>query len=200
MQILPIWDATVDLNFFQNVINIGNVDSTISKYISDQAGFSWFGKINTNLKLPGGFTLQINGNYESPKVIAQGTMKEVWWVDAALRKNLWKNKATIVANVSDIFNTRKYTTLYNLPTYDETYYRDRETRVGTLTFTYRFGSTGNNATKGRGKQNMNNNNKPQTPEERENNLKQGDDNSGDQGMGGGGNSGGNGGSGNSGGS
>jgi len=200
MQILPIWDATVDLNFFQNVINIGNVDSTISKYISDQAGFSWFGKINTNLKLPGGFTLQINGNYESPKVIAQGTMKEIWWVDAALRKNLWNNKATIVANVSDIFNTRKYTTLYNLPTYDETYYRDRETRVGTLTFTYRFGSTGNNATKGRGKQNMNNNNKPQTPEERENNLKQGDDNSGDQGMGGGGNSGGNGGSGNSGGS
>jgi len=184
IQILPIWDATLNFNFFQNQINVGNIDSAQSQYIADNNGFSWFGKINTNLKLPGGFSLQINGNYESAKPIAQGTVKEVYWMDAALKKSFLKNKATLVVNCSDVFNTRKYTTLYNLAQYDETYYRNRETRVGTLTFTYRFGKTSKPATSRKGKSTT-----PSAPgeEERENNLKQGDDN--DQG-GGGGNSGG----------
>jgi iron complex outermembrane recepter protein len=191
IQILPIWDATLNFNFFQNEINIGNVDSSEAQYLSDNSGFSWFGKLNTNLRLPAGFSLQINANYESPKPIAQGTLKQVYWVDAAVRKNLWKNKATVVVNCSDIFNTRKYTTLYNLAQYDETYYRDRETRVGTITFTYRFGKAPKASTPRKSK----NSNAVPGEEERENNLKQGEDNDQGGGMGGGGNGGGGGNSG-----
>jgi len=194
LQLLPIWDATISVNLFQNEINIGN--SAETQYLSDESGFSWIGKANTNIKLPGNFSLQLNGNYESPKVVAQGKLQEVYWLDAALRKNLWKNKATVVLNCSDIFNTRKYTTLYSLSNYTETYYRDRETRVGNLTFTYRFGKTdlGKNAQRGKSKDNPN----PllKDKEDRENNLK--GDEKDDQGGGGsqGGQNGGQGGGGN----
>ncbi len=184
VNILPFWDATLDFNFFQNQINIGNkLDSSFLKFVKSQSAFSWFGKVNTNFKLPKNFSLQLNGNYESPKVQAQGTLKEVYWVDVALRKNLWKNKVTIVANCSDIFNTRKYTTTVNIPgVYNETYYRDRETRVANLTFTYRFGSKNPQAAAApggkRGKKNTDAN-KPTIPDnERENNLKGGDDDNG----------------------
>jgi len=192
IQILPIWDATLDVNLFQNEIKVGNVDAASRPYVADNSGFSWFGKLNTNVKLSKGLSLQIVGNYESAKPIAQGRIDEIWWMDAALRWNFLKNnKATLVLNVSDIFNTHKSTTVYDLTAYTETYYRDRETRIGNLTFTYRFGKSdfGSKAGKGKGK---NQQNAKPGEEDRENNLKQGEDN--DQGGGGqGGNGGGQGG-------
>jgi outer membrane receptor protein involved in Fe transport len=136
LQLLKAWDATLSFNFFQNEVRGANIDP-----ILNNSGFSWFSKFNTNIKLPAGFSLQMNGNYEAPRIAAQGTLKEVYWVDAAIKKNLLKNKATVTLNVSDIFNTRKYTTVYNYPTSTQTTYRDRETRIGNLTFTYRFGKS-----------------------------------------------------------
>lgn len=136
LQVLPMWDFTVSFNFFQNEVLGANIDPLLNN-----SGFSWFGKFNTNVKLPAGFSFQMNGNYEAPKVAAQGTLQEVYWIDAAVKKNLLKNKATITVNVSDIFNTRKYTTVYAYPMSIQTTYRDRETRIGNITFTYRFGKS-----------------------------------------------------------
>ena len=136
MQLLPIWDATVNLNFFQTDLQGQNVDPSLQN-----SGFSWFGKVNTNVRLPKGFSLQLNGNYEAPEIEAQGTEKAVYFIDVALRKSLLNNKASIVLNVSDIFNTRKYTRDYDFGGYHQITYRDRETRIGNITFTYRFGKT-----------------------------------------------------------
>jgi outer membrane receptor protein involved in Fe transport len=135
-QILPIWDATLNFNFFQTEIQGANVDPSLQN-----SGFSWFGKINTNLRLPQGFSLQLNGNYEAPEIEAQGTEKAVYFVDAALKKSFLKNKASIVLNVSDIFNTRKYSRRYDLDNYYQLTYNDRETRIANITFSYRFGKS-----------------------------------------------------------
>ncbi len=181
-QIIPIWDATINANFFENQLVVGG-DSIQRKYLSNNSGFTWFGKINTNLKLPKNFSFQVNANYESPKVITQGTLKETYWVDVALKKNFWKNKATLVLNCSDIFKTHVFVTNYNLPYYDETINRVKETRIGNLQFTYRFGKQ--DLGKAGGKQKPADEKlKPVKPtdEDREKNMKEGDDN--DQGGGG----------------
>jgi hypothetical protein len=181
IQLLPIWDATLNFNFFQNKILIGNTNPELSSFLTDNSGFSWFGKVNTSIKLPDGFSFQINANYESPKVIAGGSLRETYWVDLALKKNLWKNKATIIVNCSDVFKTHQFITDYNNLQYTETINRVRETRIGNLTFTYRFGKS--DIGKGRNKQKDNSNNLQKDKEDRENNLK-GDDKD-DQGGGGG---------------
>ncbi len=186
VQILPIWDATLNLNFFENQLIIGNANPEYTKYLSDNSGFTWFGKVNTSVKLPMNFTLQINGNYESPKVIAQGNLKETYWVDVALKKGFWKNKATLILNCSDIFNTHTLVTNYNLSAYSETINRVRETRIGNITFTYRFGKSdiGKGGPGGkRGKSMDDKKPQPPTDSDREKNLKEGDD-GGDQGGGG----------------
>ncbi len=183
LQFTKIWDATLNLNFFQNELIIGNGNPEFTKYLTNNSGFTWFGKVNTSIKLPKNFSLQINGNYESPKVIAQGNLKETYWVDVALRKNLWKNKATLILNCSDIFNTHVFYTDYNLAPYNETINRIRETRIGNITFTYRFGKSdpGKNFAMGngdkQGKQ-TEKRSKPEKPsdEDRQKNLKDGDDN------------------------
>jgi iron complex outermembrane receptor protein len=148
-QLLKMWDATVNVNFFENRILGTNIDPTL-----DNSGYSWFAKLASNLRLPKGFSLQANGTYEAPKVAAQGKTQEVWFVDLALKKALWSNKASLVLNVSDIFNTRKYTTDYSFPGgATQSIYRDRETRIGNLTFTYRFGKSDTKAANRRAKDN-----------------------------------------------
>lgn len=188
-QIIPIWDATLNVNFFENQLTAGNnIGAAYKNYLTNSDGFAWFGKVNTSIKLPANFSFQVNANYESPKVIAQGTLKETYWVDVALRKNLWKNKATLILNCSDIFKTHSYVTTYNLPTYNETIDRVRETRIGNITFTYRFGKSDLGKSSGKGKpgKNMDDKNKPPKPgdEDRDNNLKDKNDNDNGGGAGG----------------
>jgi len=165
VQMTRFWDATLNMNFFQNNILGTNIDPTLNN-----SGFSWFGKLNTNLRLPYGFSFQLNANYEAPKVAGQGRVQEVYWVDAALRKSLLKNKAAVVLNVSDIFNTRKYTTEYTYPMYTMTDYRDRETRIGNITFTYNFGHS-ESSPKGMGnggRRKQSNGNAPEKDKDRQN--------------------------------
>ena len=102
---------------------------------------TWFGKLNTNLKLPDNFSFQVNVNYVAPTIITEGTTKQTWWMDLALRKSFLKNKLMVVANCSDVFKTHQFISYYNLGTYNETINRVKETRVGMLTATYRFGKT-----------------------------------------------------------
>jgi len=178
IQLLPgVWDALISLNGFQ--ANILDNDPTLQN-----SGFSWVGKITTNIKLPMGFNLQVNGSYESPKVVPEGHLQEVYWIDVAIRKNFLKNKATLVLNYSDILNSRKFTTIYDpSPSlrYYEKFYRDRESSIGNITFSYRFGKTLDDKMSKKGqKDNM-------APElikdakDREGNLK-GEEGSGDQGQ------------------
>ncbi len=134
IQLSRNWDAMASANFFRNTIDGRNIDPNLYT-----EGFGWFGKLNSNLRLPAGFAFQADFNYQAPRVIAQGEREGVYWLDLALRKNLLDNKATLVMNVSDIFNTRKYVNLYDFGGSTQRSYRDRETRIGNISFTYRFG-------------------------------------------------------------
>ena len=193
-QIIPIWDATLNLNFFENELTAGNnINSTYKQYLKNSKGTAWFSKLNTSVKLPKNFNLQINANYESPKVIAQGTLRETYWMDIALRQNFWKNKATLVLNCSDVFKTHTYVTDFNLKAYTQVIDRYRETRIGNITFTYRFGKSdmgkggSGMGPGGKREKKPEDKNKPVKPsdEERDNNLKDKNDDNGGGGQGGG---------------
>ena len=195
LKLTKIWDATVNVNIFQNELIIGKDHPELAANFHDRSGFGWFAKANTSLKLPKGFSLQANGNYESAKVIAQGQTRDTYWIDLALRKNLLKNKATIVINCSDIFKTHRFVNEFDQNQYYQTINRVKETRIGNITFTYRFGKSesGKNIAGDSGKKNKEDSKKPRddkktTPpssEDRGKNMKEGDDN--DQGGGGPGN-------------
>lgn len=172
-QITKAWDATLSANFFQNEIDGSNVDPSLGNQ-----GFSWFSKLNSNYKITKQFSVQLMGNYESARPEAQGTRKELYWFDAGFKANFLKNnKASIVLNITDIFNTRKYTTNYNLPLYYQSIYRDRETQIATITFTYKFGGNDFGGDSGRGRRGKQNNGSVQKKDvqERDGNLKSGDD-------------------------
>jgi iron complex outermembrane recepter protein len=62
----------------------------------------------------------------------------MYGLNIGVKRDIWNNQATISFNVSDIFNTR----VFQISTEDSLFRQDRmfnrETRIATFTFTYRF--------------------------------------------------------------
>jgi len=134
IQITQWFDATLSGNFFYSEIRGDNIGAGFNN-----SNFSWTLNLLANMAIPKFATLQVQGDYRGPIVLPQGQIEPLWGVNVGLRKDILDNKATISLNVSDIFNTR----IFKIRTEDQRFTQDRmfnrETRIGTLSFTYRFG-------------------------------------------------------------
>ncbi len=124
MNILPWWDATVNINVFRNKINGANVDASLTR-----TGYGGFGKLNTNIKFTKDFSGQLTGNYFATTVISQGEVKPYGNIDIALKKSFLKNLITLTVSGNDILNTIQTNTVYNLyPYYNQSVVRKNQTR------------------------------------------------------------------------
>ncbi|MEM6805382.1 MAG: outer membrane beta-barrel protein, partial [Bacteroidota bacterium] len=118
--------------------------------------FTWFIKENLVIKLPGQFRLQITGEYQSPAAFipseggrrfgwrgvnntAQGFRKEFWFVDAAVRKDLFKRKASLTVSIRDIFRSRRTGSYTESEFFIQDSWRIRNPQVVRVNFSYRFG-------------------------------------------------------------
>ncbi|PQJ23456.1 outer membrane beta-barrel family protein [Tenacibaculum sp. SG-28] len=104
---------------------------------------SWFARFNSRITLPGKVQWQTRIMYRGPRVTAQEDRKGMFVTNLSFSKDLFKEKASLVLNVRDLFNSRKRETI--------TYYGGRENpnsigdgsfqwreRQIALSFTYRF--------------------------------------------------------------
>src|SRR5207302_11092982 len=55
------WDATTNVNIYNSKINTDNISNSITQ----EAMWSWFGKLNNNFKLPNNFAIQLSADYQS---------------------------------------------------------------------------------------------------------------------------------------
>jgi outer membrane receptor protein involved in Fe transport len=138
-------DHTFKYTFIKKLEVTLNTNVFYTKISSDYAGqtytskgVNWMGKVIALYKLPKDISLQLSGNYESPKVIPQGKTKPQYGIDFGFLKEIYK-KASINLTVNDIFNTRRNGAIYDTPDYYQELSRRRETRYVKLTLMYRFG-------------------------------------------------------------
>jgi outer membrane receptor protein involved in Fe transport len=135
LQFTDWFDATLIGNFFYSKVVGENIEKGFSN-----SDFSWTISALSNMAVPNFLTFQLQGNYRGPIVLPQGELLPYWTVNVGAKKEIINNKATISLNVSDIFNTG----IFRIKTEDSRFSQDRvfnrETRIGTLSFTYRFGS------------------------------------------------------------
>ncbi|MES2133963.1 MAG: outer membrane beta-barrel protein [Bacteroidota bacterium] len=101
-------------------------------------GYAYNAKTTLSYKFPKQFTLQVNGNYESPKILLLGVAKEIYSMDVSLNKMIG-TKWIFNATLSDVFNTRRMGTHYVTPYYIQDLSRRRESRYFRFTVTYLFG-------------------------------------------------------------
>lgn len=150
------WDLTTNINLYKSKINTDNITGT-----SQDALLSWFGKFNSNFKLPKNFTIQLSADYQSKTNLpvtsnqgfggspgmgggaqssSQGYIKSFWGTDIAIKKTFLKNNAaSVTLNVSDIFRTRYSRQVSQSPYFYQEYYRQNNPQMIRLNFSYRFG-------------------------------------------------------------
>lgn len=150
------WDVTTNVNLYKSKINTDNITGT-----SQDAMLSWFGKFNSNFKLPKNFTIQLSADYQSKTNLpvnnsqggfggggtfgqaqssSQGYIRPFWGTDIAVRKSFLKNNAaTVSVSFSDMFRTRKQDQHSESRYFTQDYYRLNNPQMVRINLSYRFG-------------------------------------------------------------
>ena len=127
------WNINGTFSYFRNIVQGRGAQMDLQN-----DNYSWSGRLVSNMNLPGGWAVQVNGFYRSPIIWLQGEMDAMYSASAGVRKNVWGNTGTISLNVSDIFNTMRF----SMHNYGDNFTMDMErwrtSRFITLGFTYRI--------------------------------------------------------------
>ena len=151
------WDITTNVNVYESKINTSNIAASASQ----DAMLSWFGKFNSNFKLPKSFAIQLSADYQSKTNLpinndqggpgrggpfgqaqssSQGYIKSFWGTDIAVRKSFLKNNAaTVSVSMNDIFRTRTQDQYSVSPYFIQNYSRLNNPQMVRVNFTYHFG-------------------------------------------------------------
>ena len=116
---------------------------------------SWFSRFNATFTLPWKIQMQNRLSYRGPRYTAQSESKGMFSANIALSKDVLSEKGTLVLNVSDVFNSRRWrSTNFNPNKENPTSINNQESqwrvRQVSLNFTYRFNQKKNQGTERRG--------------------------------------------------
>ncbi|KXX70587.1 TonB-dependent receptor domain-containing protein [Flammeovirga sp. SJP92] len=121
-----------------NVYNILITGSSGELDLTNQA-WAMNGKLMSSTSLTKTLSLQVTGRFSSQRATAQGYIAPMGGVDMAISQKLFKGKGTLQARVTDVFNTYKFNVYSEGTGFNSDMTFDWESRVGYLTFSYRFG-------------------------------------------------------------
>ncbi|WP_162277530.1 outer membrane beta-barrel protein [Chitinophaga rupis] len=129
------WDVTSNLNLeYSKLTGSGSFSTLTNEYLTYGVN------VNSTLRLPSHFNVQLQGHYRSPRVSPQGTTKAMNGIDLGLRKEFLKNNALAISlNISDLLNTQQFSNHYETEAFIQDYERKRTTRFIRLNLRYRFG-------------------------------------------------------------
>jgi ferric enterobactin receptor len=150
------WDLTTNINIYNAYINTNNLN-----IVSQPPLWSWFGKLNSNFKLPSRFKIQVTAIYQSKTDLpintnsggmggpgggggaqsaSQGYIRAFYGVDMAISRTFFKNDAGMISvSMGDIFRSRWSDQHSSSAFFIQDYDRLRDPQLVRVNFTYRFG-------------------------------------------------------------
>ena len=99
-QIFQWWKINVSLNLYQS-----HIEGTELLYNQSTSSFQASGKFSSFMTLPKDWTVQLSGQYWAPWLDLQTQMDPSYWVDLAVKKDVFDRRGTINLRVSDVFCT-----------------------------------------------------------------------------------------------
>ncbi len=121
---------------------MGNIyDYRIDSHYNDEddrSSFNWSSRVNNSFALRKNVKLQIDGNYNSPSITAQGETKESYYMNAAVRMDFFDRKLSAVVQARDLFGTAQRVSITDTP---ELYNYQKQTRKAPMvsfTLSYRL--------------------------------------------------------------
>lgn len=132
-QIFQWWKINVSLNLYQS-----HITGTELLHNQSSSSFQASGKFSSFMTLPHDWTIQFSGQYWAPWLDLQTQMDPSYWVDLAVKKDVFNKRGTINLRVSDVFCTGGW----GHTTYSQTFNRvvkaKRLSPVVTLGFSWKI--------------------------------------------------------------
>jgi outer membrane cobalamin receptor len=135
-----------DFTFNLNLIHI-QYNANPDYDIKERKDFAYNANLTANYRFTPTFSAQVRGEYNSSRVMAQGQMNAMKGMDLALKKDVFKKKASIMLNVRDVFNSRKMNGVTETSQLISNFEHRWMKRMVTLSLSYRFGSQDLNKSK-----------------------------------------------------
>ncbi|MGJ1237072.1 MULTISPECIES: TonB-dependent receptor domain-containing protein [Sphingobacterium] len=135
-----------DFTFNLNLIHI-QYNANPDYDIKERNDFAYNANLTANYRFTPTFSAQVRGEYNSSRVMAQGQMNAMKGMDLALKKDVFKKKASIMLNVRDVFNSRKMNGVTETSQLISNFEHRWMKRMVTLSLSYRFGSQDLNKSK-----------------------------------------------------
>ncbi len=130
------WNTNMYVNVFNNhysgMYQADPVDIQFTSFMTNMSNTFTLGK---------GWTAEISGWYRSKTTEGLLVANDMWAVNSAISKQIFKKKGTIKAGVRDIFWTQQFSGYAKYSDVDVDVRSKRDSRQFNLTFTYRFGKT-----------------------------------------------------------
>lgn len=99
---------------------------------------SWTLNMMLNTRIKNWFSLQLVGNYRGPIVLPQGSIDPRYSMNIGVRRDFFNRNATISLSLTDVFDTMRFTLNTESPDFKQSRIFERESRILTLSLTYRF--------------------------------------------------------------
>jgi len=128
-----------------------------SDTIGNNSSNTFSGRAFASYNLPFDAGIQLTYFYSGSFISTQGEVDPVSSFDLSLRKDLFDKKLNINLRISDIFNTQKFAGTSTTSSYTQQFSRQRESNMGMLSFTYKFGSEDKNKSRKKKRSNSNEN-------------------------------------------
>lgn len=135
LQLTKWWMSTNNLNAFVALYS-GNIANT---QITNQGNFAYSVNTQNAFTIGKTWSAELNGNYQSPQIYAFDRIKQIYSIGCGIQKKVAQNRGTIRLNITDIFFTSGIRANVSFTDYTEYFDVKRETRVATLSFSYKFG-------------------------------------------------------------
>jgi hypothetical protein len=135
MQVTKWWNTSTDLSFYY-----GHYRGSLANTDLDKGSLTYNLNSTNSLTLGKIYKAELSFFYRAGEVYGFYFIKPQWQVTAGLQRSILKNKGTIKLNVTDIFFSNYVRGTTTFTDYFESFTTRRETRIATLTFSYRFGS------------------------------------------------------------
>ena len=127
------WRLDGSLNFFQASIDGSNLSD---EYKSNT--YSGFSRLSSRFTFWEKVDFQLRGNYEAPQKTPQGHRKSLATLNLATNKDVLKGKGTITLTVMDVFNSRRYRSVFEGADFYTEINSQGRLRQLNLTFNYRL--------------------------------------------------------------
>ena len=106
--------------------------------VDDRSSFNWGSRINNSFVLKKNLKLQLDGNYNSPTVTAQGKTEGNYYMNAAIRMDFMDRNLSAVVQARDVLRTSQEVSITEYPSFYNYQKRSRKAPMLSFTISYRL--------------------------------------------------------------